>query len=67
MAEELGRFVPLVGGPEYAHFLLLPLETLACGAAAGRAAEGRGRAGRSHNAVNGNLRCRLLLMMIPEA
>ena len=29
MAEELGRFVPLVGGPEYAHFLLLPLETLA--------------------------------------
>jgi hypothetical protein len=29
MAEELGKFVPLVGGPEYAHFLLLPLETLA--------------------------------------
>eukprot|EP00887_Chlorella_sp_A99_P004032 scaffold11.g4032.t1 len=28
MAEELGRFVPLVGGAEYAHFLLLPLETL---------------------------------------
>ena len=28
MAEELGRFVPLVGGPEHAHFLLLPLETL---------------------------------------
>lgn len=29
MAEELGKFVPLVGGPEHAHFLLLPLETLA--------------------------------------
>jgi len=29
VAEELGKFVPLIGGPEYAHFLLLPLETLA--------------------------------------
>lgn len=29
MAEELGKFVALVGGPQYAHYLLLPLETLA--------------------------------------
>jgi len=28
MAEELGRFVPYVGGPAYAHTLLAPLETL---------------------------------------
>ena len=30
MAEELGNFVPYVGGPEYAHTLLVPLETLCC-------------------------------------
>lgn len=29
MAEELGTFVPLVGGPSYAYILLMPLETLA--------------------------------------
>jgi serine/threonine-protein phosphatase 2A regulatory subunit A len=29
MAEELGKFVPLVGGPQHAHFLIVPLETLA--------------------------------------
>ena len=28
MAEELGRFVPYVGGAAYAHTLLAPLETL---------------------------------------
>lgn len=28
MAEELGNFVPYVGGPPYAHFLLPPLENL---------------------------------------
>ena len=30
MAEELGNFVPYVGGPDYAHTLLVPLETLCC-------------------------------------
>ena len=30
MAEELGNFVPYVGGSEYAHTLLVPLETLCC-------------------------------------
>lgn len=29
LAEQLGSFVPLVGGSEYAYCLLLPLETLA--------------------------------------
>jgi serine/threonine-protein phosphatase 2A regulatory subunit A len=29
LAEELGEFVPLVGGPQHAHFLLPPLEALA--------------------------------------
>ena len=29
LAEELGEFVPLVGGAQYAHFLLQPLEALA--------------------------------------
>jgi serine/threonine-protein phosphatase 2A regulatory subunit A len=29
LAEELAEFVPLVGGPQYAHFLLPPLEALA--------------------------------------
>lgn len=29
LAEELGEFVPLVGGAQYAHFLLPPLEALA--------------------------------------
>jgi serine/threonine-protein phosphatase 2A regulatory subunit A len=29
LAEELGDFVPLVGGPQHAHFLLPPLEALA--------------------------------------
>ncbi|KAK2078340.1 hypothetical protein QBZ16_003180 [Prototheca wickerhamii] len=29
MAEELGEFVPLVGGPSHAHILLMPLEALA--------------------------------------
>lgn len=29
VAEELGKFVPLVGGPQHAHFLLTPLESLA--------------------------------------
>ena len=29
LAEELGEFVPLVGGVQHAHFLLPPLETLA--------------------------------------
>lgn len=29
LAEELGEFVPLVGGAGHAHFLLLPLEALA--------------------------------------
>ena len=29
IAEELGKFVPLVGGPDYAHVLLAPLEALA--------------------------------------
>ena len=28
LAEELGRFVPYVGGPAWAHILLVPLETL---------------------------------------
>ena len=28
MAEELGKFVPYVGGPSQAHTLLVPLETL---------------------------------------
>ena len=28
MAEELGKFVPYVGGPGQAHTLLVPLETL---------------------------------------
>ena len=28
MAEELGRFVPYVGGPAHAHCLLVPLEVL---------------------------------------
>ena len=28
MAEELGKFVPYVGGPPHAHTLLVPLETL---------------------------------------
>jgi len=28
MAEELGKFVPYVGGPAYAHYLLPPLENL---------------------------------------
>ena len=30
MADELGKFVPFVGGPAYAHTLLEPLETLCC-------------------------------------
>lgn len=30
MAEELGRFVPYVGGPAFAHTLLVPLESLCC-------------------------------------
>lgn len=30
MADELGRFVPYVGGPAHAHTLLVPLETLSC-------------------------------------
>ena len=29
MAEELGSFVPYVGGPSYGHYLLQPLEGLA--------------------------------------
>lgn len=29
LAEELAEFVPLVGGPQHAHFLLQPLESLA--------------------------------------
>ncbi|KAJ1672922.1 protein phosphatase 2A structural subunit, partial [Spiromyces aspiralis] len=29
LAEKLGEFVPYVGGPEYAHILLRPLENLA--------------------------------------
>lgn len=29
MAEELGNFVPYVGGPSYGHYLLPPLEGLA--------------------------------------
>ena len=29
MAEKLGEFVPLVGGPAHAHTLLSPLESLA--------------------------------------
>ena len=29
MAEQLGEFVPLVGGNEFAHHLLTPLESLA--------------------------------------
>ena len=29
MAEQLGKFVPLVGGPAEAHILLTPLESLA--------------------------------------
>jgi len=29
LSEELGNFVPYVGGPQYAHFLLGPLENLA--------------------------------------
>lgn len=29
LAEELGQFVPLVGGAQHAHFLLPPLESLA--------------------------------------
>jgi len=29
LAEQLGQFIPLVGGPEYAHCLLPPLESLA--------------------------------------
>ena len=29
LADELGGFVPFVGGPETAHRLLTPLETLA--------------------------------------
>lgn len=29
LAEQLGQFTPLVGGPEYVHCLLKPLETLA--------------------------------------
>ena len=28
IAEELGKFVPFVGGSEYAHTLLIPLEIL---------------------------------------
>lgn len=28
LAEELGKFVEFVGGPEYAHVLLQPLETI---------------------------------------
>lgn len=28
LAEQLGTFIPLVGGPEYAHCLLPPLESL---------------------------------------
>ena len=30
MADELGKFVPYVGGPAHAHTLLVPLETLCC-------------------------------------
>lgn len=29
LAEQLGNFTPLVGGPEYVHCLLAPLENLA--------------------------------------
>lgn len=29
LAQQLGRFAPLVGGPTYAHLLLVPLESLA--------------------------------------
>jgi len=29
LSEELGNFVPYVGGPQYAHYLLGPLENLA--------------------------------------
>lgn len=29
LAEELGGFTPLIGGPAYAHILLKPLEDLA--------------------------------------
>jgi serine/threonine-protein phosphatase 2A regulatory subunit A len=29
LAEQLGEFVPLVGGAEFAHYLLTPLESLA--------------------------------------
>lgn len=29
LAEELGGFTPLIGGPNYAHILLKPLENLA--------------------------------------
>ena len=29
LAEQLGNFTPLVGGPEYVHVLLKPLENLA--------------------------------------
>ncbi len=28
MAEELGKFIPMVGGPAHAHVLLTPLEAL---------------------------------------
>jgi serine/threonine-protein phosphatase 2A regulatory subunit A len=28
MAEELGKFIPLVGGPAHGHVLLMPLEAL---------------------------------------
>ena len=28
MAEELGKFIPLVGGPSHGHVLLMPLEAL---------------------------------------
>lgn len=30
LAEQLGKFIPLVGGQEWAHCLLPPLEGLAC-------------------------------------
>lgn len=29
LVEQLGNFTPLVGGPEYVHVLLRPLENLA--------------------------------------
>ena len=29
LAEQLGSFTPLIGGPEYVHVLLPPLESLA--------------------------------------